>query len=187
MRTMSLLTIEDIEHLREDAYHYERLQGELFRVSPSCFESSRTGMLVGTRLAGWAEERRLGWLIGAKGGCILARAPDTLLAPDVACIRKDRLPPRKDRGTFLTVPPDLVAEVRSPLESGPDIMDKVNAYLEAGVPLVWVLEPARLGGRVFRPRQPPRELSLDDDLDGEDILPGFWLPLAKVYRDLIEE
>jgi Uma2 family endonuclease len=63
-----------------------------------------------------------------------------------------------------------------------EAMSKVATYLEAGVRLVWLIDPASLTVTVFRPDAAPRTLAEDDVLDGGDALPGFAVPLAEVFH-----
>lgn len=56
-------------------------------------------------------------------------------------------------------------------------MGKVRDYLDAGTPLVWVLDPNSMLTAVFRPGEPVRFIDEDGALDGEEVLPDFTLPL----------
>jgi Uma2 family endonuclease len=109
------------------------------------------------------------------------RNPDQALVPDMAFVRADRLPPRDAWHRVAEMPPDLVLEVVSPNDTGPEIAEKVAYYLAHGVPLVWVAYPSRREIVVHRPGQGPRPLGIGDVLDGEEILPSFRLPLADVF------
>jgi Uma2 family endonuclease len=83
--------------------------------------------------------------------------------------------------------PDLAVEVLSPDEGPAAVQDKVAEYLAAGVPLVWVCDPAREAVAVHRPGRPPRVLGPEDVLTGEDVLPGFRLPLAGLWATVAAE
>jgi Uma2 family endonuclease len=83
--------------------------------------------------------------------------------------------------------PDLAVEVLSPDEGPTAVQDKVAEYLAAGVPLVWVCDPAREAVTVHQPGQPPRVLGAADVLTGEDVLPGFRLPLAELWATVAAE
>ena len=61
---------------------------------------------------------------------------------------------------------------------------KAAEYIEAGTPLVWVVDPVRRRVRVHHPGQPVRTLSQTDTLDGADVLPGFSLPLWRRFAEL---
>ncbi|HEU0107381.1 MAG TPA: Uma2 family endonuclease, partial [Vicinamibacteria bacterium] len=60
------------------------------------------------------------------------------------------------------------------------VLDKVGEYLEAGVRLIWVIDPRHGRAVVYRSLSEVRELGADDALDGEDIIPGFRCALRDV-------
>jgi len=68
-----------------------------------------------------------------------------------------------------------------PCDRGTDGYDKVGEYLEAGVRLIWVIDPRHGRAVVHRSLSDVRELGPDGVLDGEDVLPGFRCAL----RDLL--
>jgi Uma2 family endonuclease len=78
---------------------------------------------------------------GTEGGFVLAHDPDTLLAPDVTFVRKDRLPPDKDWDSFPELVPDLTIEVVSPSDRAIDVYDKTRLYLEVGVKMALTVWP----------------------------------------------
>jgi Uma2 family endonuclease len=117
-------------------------------------------------------------------GFILRRNPDLVRGPDEAFVSNAKIEahPIPRRG-FWHVVPDLVVEIVSPDDRAQDILDKVTDYLDAGVSLVWVLYPPRQQAYVHRPGQRPELLNADGVLDGEDVLPGFRLALADIWRE----
>ena len=102
--------------------------------------------------------------------------------PDVSCIRVDRLPPYEqiDAG-FLSIRPDLAVEVISPNDLVYDLEEKLGDYRTASIPLIWLLYPPTRRARVLRPEGPPTELGPDDELTGEDVLPGFRCRVADLF------
>ena len=92
------------------------------------------------------------------------------------------MPPDGVPQAFWQLPPDLAVEVVSPNDRPQEIADKVDLYLTHGVPLVWVAYPRSRQVVVHRPGQEPLILSEGDTLDGGDVLPGFQLPVAEVFR-----
>ena len=61
--------------------------------------------------------------------------------------------------------------------------DKIDAYMDAGTPLLWIVDPRRQMATVYRPGQPPLTLrDLDDVLDGADVLPGFSVTLRDIFE-----
>jgi len=54
-------------------------------------------------------------------------------------------------------------------------------YLEAGVRLIWVVNPIAKTVAVHVPGQPTRLLQIDDELDSGDVLPGFRSSVASLF------
>lgn len=77
-------------------------------------------------------------------------------------------------------PPLWVVEIISPTDKGPDIRDKRQIYLDAGI-LLWEMYPRRQIIDVYGPGQPLRTLSINETLDGGDVLPGFTLPVREIF------
>ena len=79
------------------------------------------------------------------------------------------------------IAPDLAVEVLSPSDRMADAMSKVTMYLQAGVRLVWLIDPATLTVTIFRQDAAPKMVSEGDTLDGGDVLPGFSVPVAEIF------
>jgi Uma2 family endonuclease len=62
-----------------------------------------------------------------------------------------------------------------------DAMSKVTMYLQAGLRLVWLVDPAERTVTVFRPDAALKLLGEGDTLDGGDVLPGFSVPVADIF------
>ena len=71
--------------------------------------------------------------------------------------------------------------MRSPTDRPGDIVAKMERYRDAGVPLVWWVNPERRTVTVFHYGRQVAELGESDELDGEDILPGFRLKIADIF------
>jgi Uma2 family endonuclease len=78
------------------------------------------------------------------------------------------------------VPPDLAVEILSPEDRSRFVLEKDGEYLDAGVPLVWVIDPRARNPSIYRSLTDVRKLSEADELDGEDALPGFRCRLADI-------
>lgn len=177
-----LVTAEELELFPDDGFQYELVEGVVHRMAPASFEPSTFAARVLIRIGNHVERMGLGEVTGADGGFVLARRPDTVLAPDVAFVRAERLPSGEDRQHFAPIAPDLVVEVVSPSDRMREVDQKVERYLAAGVPMVWVFHPRRRTVTVRRADRAPTVLRQGDVLDGEDILPGFRLPLSDIFR-----
>lgn len=125
-------------------------------------------------------DRGLGKISMAETGFLVSRAPDTVRAPDLAFVSKARLPTERVTG-WGTVIPDLVVEVVSPSDRATEVREKVEDWLRAGVRLVWVVYPSVRTVDVYRPGSDVRVLGEADVLEGEDVVPGFSLPVRQIF------
>ena len=176
-------TVDELLALPDDGWMYELVDGRLVRMSPSGVEASRLAMRLGAQLTIFVEERGLGIVTGTDGGFVLSEG--TVLAPDVAFVRAERMLPRSspDFEKAWPVAPDLVVEVASPNQHRPELAAKVQRYLSAGVRLVWVIWPRRRLVDVWRPgdAQPSETLGIGDALDGLDVVPGISYSLDRLF------
>jgi Uma2 family endonuclease len=141
------------------------------------------GMLVatiGAEVHRWVESHKLG-AATTGAGYILERDPDTVLGPDVAFVRADRLPPPERWWGYFEGAPDLAVEVIAPLYARAYVEEKVAMYLGAGTHVVWIVDTERRSMMICTRDGEPRTLSEGDVLDGGDVLPGFTLPVAEIF------
>ena len=93
----------------------------------------------------------------------------------------DRLPNRKIPEGDLHLAPELVVEVLSPSNTGTELEEKLNEYLAAGVPMVWIVNPDRRTIRMYRSDGTTRLFHSQDVIDNEPLLPGFNLLVGEVF------
>jgi Uma2 family endonuclease len=148
-------------------------------------ESSRIGMRVGHLVSKFLDDRPGGLLFGADAGYQCFPNPNSVRKPDVSFIRAGRLANDRAPEGHCRIPPDLAVEVISPNDLAYEVEEKVAEYLEAGVPLVWIVNPPMRSVRIRRPKTaangPVAELSGDDTITGEDVLPGFSCKVSEFF------
>ena len=175
------VTAEDLASLPDDGHRYDLIRGELFRMPPSEHHHGGPAGEIASHVGAFNLRERLGKLYVAEAGFVLARDPDVVVAPDVAFVRTERLRPWSKQRGFLPIAPDLAVEVISPSETAKHLADKIAAYLAAGTALLWVVQPTRQTVTVYEQGRDPRELGIDDVLDGGAVLPRFRLPVAAIF------
>lgn len=109
--------------------------------------------------------------------------PTEMRKPDVAMVWTERLPQGLSRGE-LQIPPDLVIEVASPSNKWDDLLDRVDEYLRAGVPLVWVVDPPRRWLHVYRQDGSTALFRTTDTVKDEPLLPGLKLRVDDIFPAL---
>jgi Uma2 family endonuclease len=170
-------TDEELLRLPRDGNKYELVDGEI-RVSPAGLRHERVVARLFLRLAQFVEERGLGDVLGSNLLYVLPSG--NRRGPDVSFVAAGRLAPLAE-AVFPELAPDLAVEVLSPGDVPRQVLDKVGEYLEAGVRLVWVIDPAERTAAVYRSTTDVRRLDESDELDGEDVVAGF----ACVLRDVL--
>lgn len=176
----TVTTIADVESLAGDGCRYDLLRGELIQMSPAGRRHGRTAGQISKHLGSWIDDHDLGEWYTAETGFVLARDPDVLLAPDFSFVRSERLPLNEEG--YLELAPDLVVEVVSPSDRWSQINDKVLSWLEAGVRLVLIVDPVGKTVTVWTPDRVSRVLAATETLDGGDVLPGFVLPISRIFE-----
>ena len=180
MSTKTLLTSDDLWKIVADGSRYELSKGELVLMTPVGIRHAAVVNNLGRFLGDFVKHHNLG-LVGPEIGFKLAHNPDTLRAPDVAFIAKQRYEKTGVTAMFADFPPDLAVEVLSPEDTASEVTRKVEEYLAAGVPLVWVADPATQTVTVYRSLQDVKVLTSGQDLDASPVLPGFRASIAEIF------
>ena len=150
-------------------------------MAPAGFEHGAIIVRLTVLLAAYVQRQKLGLVVGAETGFVLARDPDVVRGADIAFVSTARLPAADVARKFYEGAPDLAVEVASPGDSLDEIEEKVDDYLNARTPLIWVVNPRRKIVTVYRPGQKLRILSENEMLDGEDVVPGFACQVAEAF------
>lgn len=155
-----------------DGKDYELVDGRLVERNVSALSSWIGGELL-FRLRSFLQDRPVGLTFGADNGyqCFPGGSVK-VCKPDVSFIKLGRLPADWQSQGYLRVAPDLAVEVASPNDFASDI-EKILEYLKAGVALVWVINAEIRVVRVHRADFTSAYLTVNDELSGEDALPGF--------------
>jgi Uma2 family endonuclease len=178
-----LLTAEALYGLPDDGRCYELVNGWLISEPLPGFSHGEVVLLIGSLLRHHVASMRLGKVVVGDTGFILARSPDTVRGPDVAFVRTDRVPARTEASKFFSGAPDLAVEVLSPGNRPAEMHAKVADYLAAGTRAVWIVDPRARSVTVYRSLFSPTVLSEADDLEGEDVLPGFRVRVSEFFED----
>ena len=110
--------------------------------------------------------------------------PRTQYQPDVAFVSHERWPVdlREPKKQPWNIVPDLPVEVISENEKAEDVLEKTRDYLEAGARAVWLIYPSLEVIHVYETFTRIRVLTREDVLEGGEVIPGFRLPLATLFR-----
>jgi Uma2 family endonuclease len=157
---------------------YELIDGELVRKPVMGAEASLAASELYFHLRTHLATHPVGIAITSDPGfrCFPDR-PKHVRKPDVVVLLDDPTGFRAPRGDIRVVPA-IVAEIVSPKERSEDTMGRIEDFLAAGTRLAWVVYPRRRSVFIYRPNGTANTLHDPADLTGEDVLPGFSVPLA---------
>jgi len=176
----ALMTAEELLHLNLPNKRTELVRGVLIVREPPGYQHGVVAMKIALSLGRFLDQHQLGHLVAAETGFVLERGPDTVRAPDVGFTTTERVPSPVPIG-YAEFSPDLAVEVLSPNDRPGEVLEKVGDWLKAGSRLVWIVDPVRRLARVYRADGTQADLREADQLDGEDVLPGYLSRLADVF------
>jgi Uma2 family endonuclease len=177
-----LMTADQLGDLPDDGHRYDLLRGELLKMSPAGRGQGRIAIKFGRLFDNFVVEHNLGETYAAETGFLLSTDPDTVLAPDVSFISRERLPKIQGVSGFIPIPPDLAVEVISPSDRLTQVEDKVIEWLNAGTKVVITLNPRKSVARIYRSPKDMQTLSADDTLELPDIAPGWSISLSELFQ-----
>ncbi|HEY9852516.1 MAG TPA: Uma2 family endonuclease [Leptolyngbyaceae cyanobacterium] len=170
--------------LNRDGHRYELVNGELIDMGNSGAKHGYLAIILSAALFNCVSTQKLGAMFDSSTAFKMKSGNKR--SPDISFVAKERLQGLLDLPDgFLEGAPDLAVEILSPSNTVEEIHNKLVEYFENGARLVWVIHPKENYVLVYRSAQSPdRLLKSTDSLDGEDVVPGFTLPVADLFQKL---
>ena len=176
-----LLTAGDLLRLNSQGVKGELIRGVLRETVSAGAEHSFVAGNIITAFHSHVRPNRLGRVGGTDGGVFVERNPDTVREPDIFYVSAERLPLQVRVQDYLEVMPELVVEIVSPSDSDQDVRDKTAMWLDHGVSVVLEVRPVARAIAVHRLGVSAVMLTGEDELEIDDVLPGFSLPLSEIF------
>ena len=171
------MTAEELLNLPDSPDRHELLKGELLTVAPVGFTHGTVTMALSMILYSHVKAYNLGVLV-PEVGFKLESEPDTVLAPDIAFIARDRV--GHITSGFRLGPPDLAVEVMSQWDTKPQVDRKAALWLKLGAKSVWNVSPRRRTVEVCRAHCEKKLLHESDELV-DDTVPGFRVKVSEIF------
>ena len=175
-----LMTAEQLESVDIPGKWTELIRGQLIVREPPGTYHGKVSATVLLLIGSFAKAHGLGDVFGQDTGFKIESNPDTVRAPDVAFLNRERSARVARRG-YTAVAPTLAVEVLSPDDRPGEVLEKIAAWLTAGVELVWIVDPERRAVRIHRADGDIVLLGEQDELSGETVLPGFSCAVAEIF------
>ncbi len=180
-----LLTAADLaampSHLPSGDVDFELDKGRLIVMVPPGHLHAEIQNCIGSALFVQGKKRGHGRSY-TEVAIVLSKRPDTVVGADAAFVSITKCPVRESPEGYLETIPDLAVEIRSRNDTVAELDRKVAAYLAAGVRVVWVADPVTKTVASHRPDSPSRVYAESDTLTLDEIIPGFRLEVAEVFR-----
>lgn len=176
------MTVEEFFRQYGSESNVELVRGQVVRHALPGVRHGVVCLAAGSLVRDFVRANKLGRVMG--NDTLIRTGPDTTRGADVAYLSYAKLPAeqRSPEGVC-EIAPDLVVEVRSPTDRWTQLLGKVHAYLEVGVPVVVVLDPATESASVYRPDARQQIFEKDQALTFPDVLPGFAVPVARFFEE----
>lgn len=175
------ITLADFAELpEEDGYKLELVRGHVVREPRPMPLHGRVAARLTRFLDEHVDSSELGAVL-VEVDFLLSEEPPTVRAPDIAFVSTRRLPQDPYAPSYWRFAPDLAVEILSPTNRAAEMQRKVLDYLDAGSRMVWVIDPESRTAVSYGSRTDIRLLGPDQALDGGDVLPGFHLPLMRLF------
>ncbi len=173
-------TVQDV--MRMDAHRdrlCELIDGVLVEKAMG-FEESWIALNVMILLGQFLQQHPLGIAMGADG--LIQLLPHQVRIPDGAYFAWERLPDRRmPREAVPHLVPDLAIEVLSASNTPTEMRRKLREYFQAGVRLVWYIDPVSRTVTVYHSETDSMELDEDRILTGGEVLPGFEASVRQLF------
>lgn len=159
----------------------ELVDGVLVEKTVDYDDSCLTVELI-TPIHNFVKAHKLGKVSGPDG--MMRILPGLVRIPDSAYASKQRLSQRRGSKKLPHLVPDLAIEVLSEGNTPEEMSRKLDDYFEAGVRLVWFVDPRKRMLEIFTGRKSSKLLRDHETLTGGKVLPGFSVPLKELFADV---
>jgi Uma2 family endonuclease len=166
----------------EAAKFYEVVDGEIQENPPMGARESILASFLQELIGPIARSNRLGRVV-TETLFLLDRTRNLKRRPDLALVSVKRWPLERavPETEAWDVVPDLAVEVISKSNAAATVAVKIDEYFSAGVRRVWVIYPGTKKIYVYDSATRVRVLQLGDELDGEDVIPGFRIAVSSLF------
>jgi Uma2 family endonuclease len=178
------LTDAEFEELcfSNDLIQFERTRhGEILMNAPSGMGTTDGNCEIIFQLRAWWKTHRRGRVVDSNGGFYL---PDgSMLSPDAAYLTPETLKgiTKADLNHFLRRTPDFIIELLSVSDRRREAEAKMQAWIDNGVKLAWLIDPCSQNATVYVPGLNPSTIT-GGEVHGTGTVEGFRFDLQEIWN-----
>lgn len=176
-----LLTAEEFARRPDHGRRTELVRGQVVEIPMPPPRHGHFCWKVAGPIGAHVERHELGRMMINDSWVKTEGGPDTVRGADVVYWSYERLPKGELPDGVIPTPPDLVIEIRSPSERWTNAFGKVVEYLNAGVRVACILDPATETLSVYRPDEIQQILTADDDFTLPEVLGDFRIRVGTFF------
>jgi len=191
----TVVTVEEWMALPDDGIRRRLHNGELIEEGPYSPQSEAAGMTLRNRyhsiamsdiaaeLVFWRRSLPKPWgnVVSGEAAVLFDDDADAV-GVDVAYVQPELMLKQTDENTVIVGVPTLIVEILSPSTTVKALDDRRKVFAKYAVPVVWVVDPEDRTVTVYRHGQKPTMVNDVEELDGDPELPGFKVPVARLFE-----
>ena len=177
-----LLTAEEYGQLPDLGYPSELVLGRILQTTRSRPRHGQVCAKAAWIVGNYADKFDCGHVLSNDSAVITHRNPDSVRGADVSFYSFHRVPKGPIEQGYLEVVPEVVIEVLSPDDRWPKTLAKIAEYLDAGVGVVCVLDPATRTARLYRANGDIEMLDGDQPLRLPELSESFAEPVSRFFE-----
>jgi Uma2 family endonuclease len=181
MNSDELLKLRPSKKVDRWLFRGELRESKVTKRNPS---HSKATAMIATILNNWLfrQPKPRGAVFDGEAYFRIRKDPDTNVGIDVALATPEQAAATGKKASFVEGPPVLAVEVLSPYDKQKDIDEAIEEYLDCGVKVVWIIDPADETVTVYRPGHEPVLFNRTQELSGDPELPGFRCRVADIFE-----
>lgn len=150
--------------------------------SPPDFTSGEISARFCAFLFSWVEPRKLGHIIGSRGGFQLPNGD--ILAPRISFFSRERL--KRVPRTYPELVPDLAVEIKSAFDRLVSVQQTIQRFLDLGVKVALLIDPDAQTVSVHRPSSGVMVLGNGEKLTVSELFPGWELTVSEIWPPVFD-
>ena len=176
-----VITPDEFERM-PDAKGFELVEGRLVERRVSVESSQIAAEIIYLLKAAVRASREAVVFEAELAYCCHPDAPEKLRRPDVSLVRRERMAGVSPNARVMPIPADLAVEVIAPTDRACAVSEKIEEYIAAKFPLVWVVDPKTRTVTIHRQDGTVSKLHEPDTITGESALPGFSCRVEEFFK-----